>query len=432
MPILEFHDESATKKTLSVEVPAEKVGEITGSVVRAWQKHASLPGFRKGHVPEKMVRKQFAEEIEKEVLERLIPEEIFGSLKERGLDPVVAPRVSDVHLHEGEPLRFKATVEIRPTIELGVYRGIPAPTFPTEPTEQEVDAALAGLAEPHAQYLPVENRRAMRGDFVVADVSGSFPNGDGTPFENPKVFLELGNPKNFSGINDLVPGSERGAIVEFDHTFEKDTPNSEMAGKTVHYRITVLEIKEKQLPPIDDDFAKNSGMAEDAASLRTKVTEAVRRQKEDAGRRAAGRAILDTLRESHPFEVPEGLVEEEMDEIVKHFASDLARGGVDLKTAEIDWKKIREESRQMAGPKVAERLILDAIAAKEGIDADPAEIDLEVRRAAREQGKDPKAVREEFEHHGIIDRIREEIRRAKVMNELVASAHTAEAGPDRA
>ncbi len=425
MPITSFQDESITKKSISFEVPAERTNEVVGEVVRAYRSRASIPGFRKGHVPDKVVRTRFADEIRQEALDRLIPEELFAGLKEKGLEPVVSPSVIDLHFHDGEPLTFKATVEVRPPIELGVYRGLPVPAASVEPNEEDIREALRGLAEPSAQYIPVENRPALRGDYVVADVHGTFPNGDGEEFSNPKVFLELGNEKNFEEINDLVPGRNHGEKVIFDRTFEADFPNPELAGKTIHYEFTILEVKEKQLPEPNDEFAKSSGLAENAAELREKVVVSLRRHKEDAARQAARRAILDRLRETHTFEVPEGLVDEEVDTTLRRTAGELARQGVELAKAGLDWKKLREEARKGATQRVAERLILDAIAIKEEIQVTDTELDSEIRRMARDLEKEPVEFKHDLQHRGLLEDLKADIRRAKIMGELVSSSHPA-------
>lgn len=424
MPITDFQDLSVTKKTLALEIPAEKADATFAEVTRAYRNRAAIPGFRKGHAPEKVIRKRFADEIRQEALDRLIPETLFGALKEKGLEPVVSPQVEDLHVADGEPIRFKATVEVRPPIELGVYRGLAVPPFEAEPAADEIDQALRDLTEPAATYLPVEGRPAMRGDYVVADIVGTFPDGNGEPFDNPKAFIELGNERNFAEINDLVPGSERGATVEFEKTFEAEFPNPDLAGKRVKYAIAISEIKTKQLPAPDDEFAKASGLAENAAELREKVVESLRRRRTENGRQLARRAILDQLRAAHTFEVPAGLVDEEVDETLRRTAHELAERGVDLEKAGLDWQKLREEGRDGASRRVAERLILDAIAAKEEVQVAEAELDAEIRRMARQLGKDPSEFKHDLSHRGLLGDLKADLRRAKMMGELVATART--------
>jgi len=426
MPITEFKDESITKKTLQLEVPVERTSEVVDQLVEVYRKRAVIPGFRKGHVPDKVVRKRFAGEIRQEALDRLIPEALFGALKERGLTPVTSPSVDELHYVEGEPVRFRATVEVRPPIELGVYRGIPVPSPSTDPTQEEVDKVMNDLAEPAAQYLPIENRSAQRGDFLVADIEGTFPNADGEAFTNSKVFLELGNDRNFPEINDLLQGRSFGENVEFDKTFEADFPNADLAGKQVHFKVGLVEIKEKQLPAIDDEFAKSAGLAENVEELRQKVSENVRHRKEDAARESARRAILEKLRETHQFEIPEGLVETEIDETLRRTANELAGRGVDLSKTELDWKKLREEAREGASRRVADRLILDAIAEKEEIAVAETELDAEIKRMAQQLKTSATEFKHSLEHRGLLEDLRSDIQRAKVMAELVGSAHRQE------
>ena len=191
-----------TKREIQVEVPADEVGRATESLIQKYQKVARLPGFRRGHVPASIIRQRFSQDITSEVVEELVPRHFRQEAEKQGLIPVSQPRVSDLHIHEGEPLRFKASFEVMPLITLEGYRELRAEKSEITVTEQEVDQTLDSLREQHATFTPVEGRPLADGDFAQISLDGQPKEGEGKPVHMDEILVEIGGKNTMQEFND--------------------------------------------------------------------------------------------------------------------------------------------------------------------------------------------------------------------------------------
>ena len=425
MVLLASRDESETRATLDIEVPAEDVERAYSAVARAFTRRAALPGFRPGHVPESLVQQRFAGEIREEVLERLLPAALSSAIEEKKLSVLGHPHVENLEWNPPGPIRFSARLDLKPVVDPGDYRGIPVQDVSVEPSEDDVSQVIDRIRESHAEFHPIEGRAAATGDFAVADVAGRFveilqPGQNPRTFRDEKVMLEVGHPDSMAEINDALTGAVPGGTRSFRKTFADDFANQEFRGKTVDYEVTLVALKEKRLPAFDDDFARAVGEKESADTLREKVRANLRQERETARRRKFRREILETILSRTPVPAPEVLVESEADSALRDYARYLAANGIDPKEA--DWEKVREDARPGAERRVREYLVLDAVARREGISVTDTELDAEVKRAALRRGVEASALREQLAKNDGLDALRDEMRLSRALDLLISSA----------
>src|SRR5262249_25222378 len=295
----------------------------------------------------------------------------------------------------------------------------------------DVAQVLDRLREGHAEFHPIEGRAAAPGDYAVADIAGSFveilaPGQNPRTFRDEKLTLEVGHPDSMPEINEALRGTLPGQTKRFRKSFPDDFPNEEFRGKTVDYELTLVALKEKRLPEVNDEFAKLVSEKETAESLREKIREGVRHEKEGERRRKFRRAILDSLLSKTSFPAPESLVEAETGAALRDYARYLAANGVDPKEA--DWEKLRKDAIPGAERRVREYLILDEIARREGIEVSDTEVEAEFKRAAAHRGVDTGALREQMAKSDGLEALRDEIRLAKAAEFLVSTARVLPSG----
>lgn len=435
MTIVSFVDESPTKKSITLEVPAEDVRRATERAARSLAKQVRLPGFRPGKVPVDLVKKKFADELKGEVLEHVINDSVTEALRERKLVPLGRPKVEDLKFEADQPVSFRVDLEVRPHVEVKDWRGLKVPSESTAPTEAEVAAVIERLREQHATFEPVEGRPAADGDFALADVKGSFPYGDGKDFSAEKAMIEIGGERTMTEMSGNLRNAEPGAHVSFQKTFAADVPDTDFAGKTVLYNVSLVALKKRVLPPLDDEFAKlvltpRDGEAPEGASLamlKEKVMESVARDKEQALVEKKRRAVLDGLLALHDVPAPDVMVGAEIDSALTEYARHLARQGVNLQEAGLDWTKLREEARPAAERRVREYLLLDAVADAEKIEVTDTELDAEIRRRASGLGGSFAEVKAALAKNDRLENLREELRIERAVGLLVEASVTAAA-----
>jgi trigger factor len=431
MAILSTKEESATRATLEIEIPAEEVEKAFSSVTRAYARRAAIPGFRKGKAPEAVVAKRFGDEIKGDVLEAVLPDALASAIEEKKLAVLGRPRVDELKWEPPGPIRFSAHLDLKPAVDPGDYRGLPVEDQAVEPEESEVAKVVDRIRESHAEFHPIEGRAAAPGDFAVADIEGAFveilaPGQNPRTFRDEKITLEIGHPDSMPEINDALRGALPGETRSFRKTFADDFPNDEFRGKTVDYRVTLAALKEKKLPALDDEFARAVSEGDTLDTLREKVRTRLRREKESERRRKFRRAILDALVSRREIPAPEVLVETETTAALRDYARYLAASGIDPEKE--DWTRLSEEARPGAERRVREYLLLDAIAEREGLSVSETELEAEFKRAAQERDVEPSVLREQMVKAGGLEALRDEMRLSKAVDLLIASAKVLPSG----
>jgi len=419
--VLSLQDVGPCKKQLRVEVPAPAVEAETQRVVREFGQKVNLPGFRKGKVPVELVRRRFAQQIEQEVKERLLPRYWRQAQAESSIDPLLPPEVEDVaELQPGEPLTFTATVETRPPIELRNIEDFDLPDPAVEPGALEIEETIESLRKQVSRWVPVD-RPAARGDLVSLEITTL-----GSP-EHPeertdRIQVEVGDPQVWEELSLALQGLAVGQESTFVRRHEH--PPAEEGGEpAVHeqrFRFRVEAVQERELPPFDDELAaKVNPEIKTAEELRALVVDRLRENKAGQRREQRHRALLDQLRERHPLDLPQGVVRREIEGLVQEYAEGLARRGVDLEHGDFDWNRIGEEMAPLAARRVHDRLLLDAIAEERGLAVTEEEFERTLAVLARSQGVSTPVLRRKLDEDGRLATLRSQLRREKTIRTLL-------------
>ena len=410
---------SSTKREIQVEVPAEEVTRETDTLIQKYQKLARLPGFRRGHVPASIIRQRFGEDIKSEVVDALVPRYFRRETDKQGLIPVSQPRVTDLHIHDGEPLRFKASFDILPEIKVDGYKELRADKLEIAVTDEEVEQALKNLQEQHATFTSVEGSALADSDFAQVSLDGKPNDGEGKPVHMDEILVEIGGKNTMPEFTENLRGASAGDERTFDVVYPQDFSDKRLAGKTLTYTVKVHAIKQKNLPDLNDEFAKQLGEFSNLTDVRQRIREGMDAdRKREAEREAKDKLIAELIRRND-FDVPESLVDRQIDVRLERGLRALAAQGMkaeDIK--KMDLNRLRAGQRDQAVQEVKASLLLDKIAQQENIQVSDAEIDREVEILAKQSKQTPEAIRARLTRDGALDRIRTRIRSDKTLDFL--------------
>jgi trigger factor len=410
---------SGTKREIQVEIPASEVTRETETLIQKYQKLARIPGFRRGHVPPSVIRQRFSQDIKNDVVDTLVPRYFRKEADKLGLVPVSQPRVTDLHVHDGEPLRFKASFEIMPTIRAEGYRELRAEKPAISVTDEEVEESLKGLQEQHAAFTSVEGRALADGDFAQVSLDGEPKDGEGKPVHMDDILVEIAGKNTMPEFTSNLRGASTGDERRFDVQYPEDSSDKRLAGKTFTYTVRVHGIKQKSLPELNDQFAKELGEFANLDEVRKRIREGMEAERKHNAEREAKDKLVAELVKRNEFEVPEALVERQVDIRLERGLRALTAQG--MKAEEIkkmDFNRLRAGQREQALQEVKASLLLDRIAEEEKIEVSDAEIDREIEALAKQSKQTSEEIRARLTRDGALDRIRNRIRSEKTLDFL--------------
>jgi len=408
------------KHALEISIPVEEIEQETGRVVENVQKKARIPGFRPGKVPVTILRKQFAGEIRQQVLESLIPKYLQKQFEAEDLHPVSRPDITDIHFHEGEPLRFKAEFEVIPQIDLKEYKGVSVTYHDPEITDEDVAKRIEELRDQKAEYVNVDPRPIADGDHAVISLESI--GGVDEPVKQDEMVLEIGSADTFQAFSDNLRGLSPGDEKDFDVSYPEDWGQRKLAGRTVRFHSQVKGIRRKDLPEMNDEFAQDLGDYRNMDELRDAVRKSLFANRQYEAQQEAKNKLIEKLVDEHEFPVPEVFVENQVKSRVESSLRALAAQGTDVEKLQLDWKKVMESQKDKALREVKASMLLSRIAERESIAANRDEVDREVDRLARQQREPFAAVRLRFEKDGTLGRIANHIQTDKTLNFLFEHA----------
>ena len=417
--------ETTCKREIELEIPAENVLNATEKVAREIARVARVPGFRPGKAPVTLIRRRFADDIQGEVVQSLVPEFLEKALDEKKLVPVTRPEVDHVHFHEGEPLKFRAVFEVLPEFDLGDYKNLEVRVEGAEIGEPQVDKAIEELRERSATYVPVEGRAAKDGDYALIKLIGTSVGG-GDPVQADNILCHVGAEETLESFTQNLRGGLPGETKRFETRYPDDYPDPKLAGKTYNYSVELQGIKEKKLPELNDEFAKDTageeGGVSTLAELRQKVREKLDAAKEQQREAQAREKILELLVKRHDFPVPQSLVEHQMDVRLERVVRSLAAQGVDPRAVNVDWVSMRRRQHDRAVDDVKAELLLDRIATAEKIEATDEDVEKEIAALAGHSGESAEVVRARLTKQGALDRMKSKLRSDKTIEWLYRTA----------
>ncbi len=408
------------KHELEISIPAEAVEAETGKVTKTFQGKAKLPGFRPGKAPASIIRRNFAGDIRQQVLEHLVPRFFDEKAKEENLRVVGTTSISDVHFHDGEPVRFKAHFEVYPEFEPAEYKGVEVPYAQPEVTDADVEKRIEELRENKATYVNVDPRPLDDGDYAVVSLESVA--GAEEPIKSDEVSVLIGGPETMAGFTENLRGASPGDDKEFDVTYPEEYGQEKLAGKTIRFHAVVKRLRRKELPDVNDDFAQDLGDFRTMDELKGALRKSIFAQRETEAQRAAKDTLVEKLVAANDFPVPEAFVTRQIENRVEQRLQSLARQGVDPRSFNLDWDKIKEAQREAAIREVKASLILGKVAEREAIGVTNEEVDREVARISQQNREPLPTVRKRLSEDGTLDRIASHIQTEKTLNFLFDKA----------
>jgi len=395
---------SPSKRELEIEIAADEVSKEWDKVLLEYASRARLDGFRRGRAPKEMVKRLFYPDIKETVIENLAPRALRESLRAENISPVGTPVINEAVFREGQPFRFKAVVEVLPGFELPSYKKIRIKKKEVKVEEEDVGRSLEELRQKSAEYTPVEGRGVAEGDYVVVEWKGKdLQTKRFLPTE--KVLVLAGHPDNEKALNESLKGITTDETRKFVISYPQDHAQKKMAGRTVEYEIRVISIKEKKVPEMSDEWAKDLGEYENLAALKQRVRQELEKAREEAARREMGDEVVKGLVEKLQLELPESLVEEEAISILRGWAAQLP---ADLPSTQVE--ELREKAKGQAQRSVVTSLLLQRIAGQEKLAVGDEEIEEEIKGMAK---------RNNVPLAQLIERVSQEGKREDIRNSLL-------------
>ncbi|MCD6138666.1 MAG: trigger factor [Deltaproteobacteria bacterium] len=398
---VEVENVNTVKKVLHVEIPEEDVSRELEKAYRALKKNAKIKGFRPGKVPRSILERRFKKDVYTDVSGQLIQNCFFDALREAKLDPVCEPTINRPDIQEGKPYRYSATVEVRPSIGNLKLKGLKLKQEVHTVTDNEIEAQLKILQKRQAQLKTIdENRSVKNGDFVLIDYEG---------FRNNKPFAPAGKTENFllqvgagqvlEDFDQQLLGMEPGTTKEFPVRFPDDYYNKDLAGFQVIFKVSLKEIKEEILPEIDDEFAKDLGEYQTLAELKEAIRKDIQNKYDAQSKYQLGQRIVDALIDQCDFELPEGLVQQELSAMVRNAREAMAYKGIPLKQSGLRENELRKKYRPLAERRVREHFLLQKVCEQEEITLTDEILDAAYKELAADIGQPVEAIKRFHQAH---------------------------------
>ena len=415
-------------RSIEVEASAEDVAKAFQQITKRYTKLARIPGFRAGKVPPSLIKSRFAKEVRQEVLESLVSDRFRKALDEQKIRPVSQPQISELLLAEGAPLKFKATFEVLPEINIDGYDAVKVERPDATLEEGEFEAELANVLDHHATVEPVDEDRAITdGDWAEIGFTGKLQElaqtvgedgleskSESQPITGEDVLIEIGGKNTLQAFNDALRGAKVGQELSFEATYPADFGDARLAGNTVSYDVTVKAIKKKTFPERDEEFAKQLGPYSDWNDFETKMRDRLAERKKEALESRVRDTMLDEMVAKFQFPVPETFVQQQIDARLERGLRALAQQGMSSDAMrQLDFGRLREAQRDQAVTEVRVSLILDQVAEREHVEVSDEDMERELLMLSLQSREPLETLRKRLAGDGSMDRIREQMRREK-------------------
>jgi len=413
---------------LTIEVDAEKVNQGLDAAFKKVVTKVNVPGFRKGKMPRQMFEKRFGvESLYQDAIDILLPEAYANAIVETGIEPVDRPEIDVEQIEKGKSMIFKATVTVKPEVKLGEYKGLEVDAFDTNVTDEEVENELKSLQEKQAELVVKEEGTAAEGDTVVIDFEGFV---DGVAFEGGKAenySLELGSGSFIPGFEEQLVGAATGEEKDVEVSFPEEYHAAELAGKPATFKVKLHEIKGKELPALDDEFAKDADEeVETLDELKTKIKDRLTHDKEHQKEHHVRDTIVEKAAANAEIEVPDAMVDTEVDRMINEFEQRLQMQGMNLELyfqfSGQDEAALRGQMKEEAATRVRVNLTLEAIAKAENIEVTDEEVNAELEKMAEMYNMTVENIKAAL--GGSLDGIKGDLQLKKAVDFLVENSKT--------
>jgi trigger factor len=419
---------SPVKKKLVVEVEPEEVNRKVEETYRSLGKSAKVAGFRPGKIPRGILERYYSQQVAEEVARELVKETLPKAMDETKTYPITLPLIENEMLKSGESFKYTAVLEVKPEFELKDYMGLEVEKEIVQVKDEEVEKQLEEIRKANGKLVPVEEDRPIQeGDFAIVQYVAYH---EGKPVENLKADnypVKVGGSEFHPDFEKALLGHKPGDSARVNVQFEAEHANPKLAGKRVDFQIQVKGIKELKVPNLDDEFARGlNADFENLEALRQKVRDELKSREESRTDRELKRRLLSKISQKVEFELPESLVEEEIEYGMASLNQNLARMGSSLEKAGLKKEKLREEFRPAAEKRVKELLLLGEIARQHDLQTEASEIEEAIGRIAAGMNQDPAVVRQYYEANRMVDPLRQRLLEEKTLNFLAKGANIRE------
>ncbi len=404
MTNIQVEDLSAVRKKVTFEVPQDRVSETLDAQYKDLKRNAQIKGFRRGKVPMEILKNLFREQVQGDAAKKIIEETFELGLDEKKIKPISVIHLDQEPLEAGKPFIYTVEIEAPPELDVQGYKGLSLEKTVREVKDKEVDERLESVRQRHARLVPIaEGRDIQDGDHTVVDIEAV---ADGETVKSLTVndyHLEIGRNFYLPDFDSKIIGLKLGEPTTITHGLADDFPRKELAGKPVTFTITIKEAKERVVPELNDELAKDAGDFESLDDLKKQVTEDLRRSFDMDTTQQLRKQIVEKIIEANPFEAPESLVESRIDDIVMGARENLARQGIDMKRFPMPDKAQRDSIKPRALEQVKAGLIIKAIGEKEEIQVSGDEINSELEKRAKIFGWTPDFLKDQLEENQTMD-----------------------------
>jgi len=408
---------SGSRRRIDVEIAAPRVQAELDRAFTLVGRQARLPGFRPGKAPRQVLERMFGDDVRREVLGRLVEETFHSAVHEHSLDIVGQPEIDAGGLVSGEALQYTATVDVRPVIDLTALPALEAERPEVAVADEDVERVIESLRESAAQLRPIEDRSIVEaGDVVALNVTSRLDGGE--PMTRDGVLVEAGGGSFPLALERQLVGQQKGRRVSISVPYPEDYANSGLAGKSAEMEVEVLDLRAKELPPLDDDFARDHGHADSLAAMRDKLRADLERQETERAETHVRESLLEQLITGVGFDVPISLVDRRCDAMLMTLDLRLPEGA----EREQAVAQLRERLRPRAEREVRADLLLDAVASREGVEVTDDDVTREIDAMATEDGQARERVRALYERPEARDALRARLRRQRAMEHVLSGA----------
>jgi len=412
---------------LTVETDEQAVLDALDQAFKKVVKKVNVPGFRKGKVPRVIFEKRFGvEALYQDALDILLPEAYEQAVNETGIEPVDRPEIDIEQLEKGKSLIFKATVTVKPEVQLGEYKGLEVPEKDFSVKPEDVDAELEKMRKQQGQLEVVEDGAVENGDRVIIDFEGFV---DGEAFEGGKAekyTLEVGSGTFIPGFEDQLIGLKAGEEKEVNVTFPEEYHAENLAGKPATFKVKLHEIKRLHLPELDDEFAQDVSEFDTLDELKADIEKSLKEKSEREKEEYTRNTLVELAAENAEVEIPEVMIETEMDHMLRQFEQRLMYQGLNLdlysQFTGQSKEEIKGQFKEDAEKRVKANLVLEAIAKAENIEVTDEDVEQEIQEMAKQMEREVEDVRRLLENQGAVDSVKEQLRVKKTIDLLVSNS----------
>ena len=418
---------SPVEKKVAVEIPWPYVAQKLDEAYKDLSRGVALRGFRKGKVPRPMLEKMYGRQVEQEVIKQLVQESFVTAANQHDIQPVAEPVVDDAHLHKGKPFHYSARVEVRSIVEPKEYEGVEVGQRKANVSDDDVTNALERKRQELTEFKTIEGRTELgASDVAVVDVTGTVGE---RKFDKEAIMIDLSEPgrEPVPGLSKAlvgVPVNASGHPVTFVVPTREERPEvaAELSGANVALKITVKEAREKQMPALDDEFAKDTGEADTLAELKDKLRTKLLADDEKQAREELKGDLVKELLKRNAFVVAPALVERQLDVMIQRTRLGMAMRGIDYRSAGVDEQRMRDELRESANDEVRAAFLIDAIATKENVEVTEAEMEKKLAELAQSRDKSVPRLKAELQKEGRLEGLKHQLREEKTLDLLLSRA----------